>query len=206
MSQSIELFEQIRDDIIAGNLAPGTRLPQQKIATRYEVSKVVTVAAFARLESVGLVENGIGEGVRVRTIDREMLEDEYLIREAIEVQAIREACQNASQREIAELRRMSEKMESAGEQQAICIDQEFHLKIAKMSRSQRIVQALNQLQLVLMFVGQVTTANPNWPYSHARLVDLIEKGDPDSAEAEMRYHIQTARKNGIQAFMESRSA
>lgn len=206
MSQSVMLFEKIRDDIISGELPPGTRLPQQRIADRYEVSKVLTVAAFTRLESVGLVESAIGEGVRVRTIDREMLEGEYTFREAIEVQAIREACQHASKREVAELRRMSEQMEAAQEQEAIRIDQQFHLKIAKMSRCQRLVKELSQLQLVQMFVSQVTVANQDWPYTHAKLVDLIEEGDADAAEAELRWHIQTARKNGIQAFLESRSA
>ena len=205
MSQSM-LFEKIRDDIIAGDLPPGTRLPQQRIAERYEVSKVLTVAAFARLESAGLVESAIGEGARVRTIDREMLEGEYTFREAIEVQAIRESCQHASEREVAELRRMSEQMEAAQQQEAIRIDQQFHLKIAKMSRCQRLVKELNRLQMVQMFVSQVTVANPDWPYVHAKLVDLIEQRDPDAAEAEMRWHIQSARKNGIQAFLVSRSA
>ena len=167
---------------------------------------MLTVAAFARLESAGLVESAIGEGVRVRTIDREMLEGEYTFREAIEVQVIREACQQASEREVAELWHLSEQMEAVQEQEAIRIDQQFHLKIAKMSRCQRLVKELNQLQLVQMFVSQVTVANQDWPYAHSKLVDLIEKGDPDAAEAEMRWHIQSARKNGIQAFLESRSA
>lgn len=206
MSQSVMLFEKMRDDIIAGHLSPGTRLPQQQIAKRYEVSKVLTVAAFARLESVGLVESEIGEGVRVRTIDREMLEEEYTFREAIEVQAIRQACREGSDREIAELKDLSEQMEAAAAQQAIFIDQDFHLKIAKMSRCQRLVRELNQLQQVQMFVRQVTIANPDWPNAHAKLVEAIETRDPEAAEQEMRWHIQSARKNGIQAFLESRSA
>ncbi len=206
MSPSVILFEKIRDEIIVGDLPPGTRLPQQRIADRYEVSKVATVAAFSRLECAGLVEDTIGEGVRVRTINREMLEGEYTLREAIEAQAIRDACQHASDREIAELRRMSEPMEAAQEQSAIRIDQQFHLKIAKMSRCQRLVKALNLLQLLQMLVSQVTVANQDWPFAHSKLVDLIEKGDADAAEAEMRWHIQTARKNGIRAFLESRSA
>lgn len=175
MSQSVILFEKIRDEIIVGDLPPGTRLPQQRIADRYEVSKVATVAAFSRLECAGLVEYTIGEGVRVRTINREMLEGEYTLREAIEAQAIRD-------------------------------DQQFHLKIAKMSRCQRLIKALNLLQLLQMLVSQVTVANQDWPFAHSKLVDLIEKGDADAAEAEMRWHIQTARKNGIRAFLESRSA
>jgi DNA-binding transcriptional MocR family regulator len=50
MSQSAMLYEKLRDDIIAGKFPPGTRLPQRQIAKTYEVSKVLTVAAFARLE------------------------------------------------------------------------------------------------------------------------------------------------------------
>ncbi len=208
MSQPVMLFEKLRDDIVAGNLSPGTRLPQQRIAKKYEVSKVLTVAAFARLEAAGLVESALGEGVRVRTIDREMLEESYIFREAIEAQAIREACDHASDREVAELRGLSALMEAAEEQKAIRMDQEFHLKIAKMSRCQRLVKELKQLHLLQMFVSQVTVGARVgvWPFSHMHLVEPIEKRDPLAAEEQMRSHIQTARKNGIQAFLESRSA
>ena len=208
MSQSVMLFEKLRDDIIVGRFPPGARLPQQRIAKLYDVSKVLTVAAFARLEASGLVENAVDEGVRVRPINREVLEEEYTFREAIEVQAIREACHHASDREIAELRGLAAQMDAAEGLEAIRIDQEFHLKIAKMSRCQRLVKELLQLHLLQRFVNQVTVATPvgGWPGSHLTLVEPIEKRDPLAAEEQMRCHIQSARKNGIQAFLESRSA
>ena len=207
MPQPVMLFEKLRDDIIAGRFPPGARLPQQRIAKLYDVSKILTVAAFARLEASGLVENEVGQGVRVRPINREMLEEEYTFREAIEVQAIREACHHASEREVAELRGLAAKMEVAEQPEAIRLDQEFHLKIAKMSRCQRLVKELQQLHLLQRFVSQVTVAarDDAWPASHAVLVQPIEKHDPDTAEEEMRCHVQSARKFGIQAFLEGRS-
>ncbi|MCP4507588.1 MAG: GntR family transcriptional regulator, partial [Fuerstiella sp.] len=72
MPQPVMLFEKLRDDIIAGRFPPGARLPQQRIAKLYDVSKILTVAAFARLEASGLVENEVGQGVRARPINREM--------------------------------------------------------------------------------------------------------------------------------------
>lgn len=42
MSQPAMLFEKLRDDIAAGILSPGRRLSQQRIAIRYEVTKVLT--------------------------------------------------------------------------------------------------------------------------------------------------------------------
>jgi DNA-binding GntR family transcriptional regulator len=208
MSQPVMLFEKLRDDIVAGRFPPGARLPQQQVAKIYDVSKVLTVAAFARLEASGLVESAIGEGVRVRPINREMLEDEYSFREAIEVQAIREACHHASEREIVELRGLAAQMDAAEGQDAICIDQEFHLKIAKMSRCQRLVKELQQLHLLQRLVSQVTVAARvgAWPASHEALVEPIENCKADAAEAEMRCHVQSARKFGIQAFLEGRSA
>lgn len=207
LSQPLMLFEKLRDDIVAGRLPPGARLPQQRIAKMYDVSKVLTVAAFARLEASGLVESAIGEGVRVRPINREMLEEEYTFREAIEVQAIREACHHASDRENAELRSLAAQMDAAEGHEAIRLDQEFHLKIAKMSRCQRLVKELQQLHLLQRFVSQVTVATRDgaWPASHAVLVQPIEKRDPDAAEEEMRCHVQSARKFGIQEFLEGRS-
>ena len=161
----------------------------------------------ARLEAAGLVESAIGEGVRIRTIDREMLEEAYIFREAIEAQAIREACDHASDREVAKLRGLSAQMEAAEEQEAIDIDQEFHLKIAKMSRCQRLVKELKQLHLLQMFVSQVTVGARVgvWPFSHMHLVEPIEKRDPLAAEEQMRCHIRSARKYGIHVFLESRS-
>ena len=208
MSQSVMLFEKLRDDIVVGRFPPGARLPQQQIAKLYDVSKVLTVAAFARLEASGLVENAVGEGVRVRPINREVLEEEYTFREAIEVQAIREACHHASDREIVELRGLAAQMDAAEGQEAIRLDQEFHLKIAKMSRCQRLVKELQQLHLLQRFVSQATVATRDGarPASHAVLVEPIEKRDADAAEEEMRCHVQSARKFGIQAFLEGRSA
>ena len=202
------LFEKLRDDIVVGRFPPGARLPQQQIAKLYDVSKVLTVAAFARLEASGLVENAVGEGVRVRPINREVLEEEYTFREAIEVQAIREACHHASDREIVELRGLAAQMDAAEGQEAIRLDQEFHLKIAKMSRCQRLVKELQQLHLLQRFVSQATVATRDGarPASHAVLVEPIEKHDADAAEEEMRCHVQSARKFGIQAFLEGRSA
>jgi|TARA_B110000495_G_C23016147_1_gene601915 DNA-binding GntR family transcriptional regulator len=207
MSQSVMLFEKLRDDIIAGKFPPGTRLPQQQIAKTYEVSKVLTVAAFARLETSGLVESAIGEGVRVRPINRELLEEEYTFREAIEVQAIREACHHASDREIAELRGLAEQNEAAEEQEAIRLDEEIHLKIAKMSRCQRLVSELKQLHLFERFVSQVTLATREgiWPADHLHLVEPLGNRDPIAAEEQMRCHVQLGRRHGIQAFLEGRS-
>jgi len=202
------LFEKLRDDIVAGNLSPGTRLPQQQIAKRYDVSKVLTVAAFARLEAAGLVESAIGEGVRVRPINREMLEEEYTFREAIEVQAIREACHHASEREVVELRGLAARMDAAEGEEAICIDQEFHLKIAKMSRCQRLVKEIQQLHLLQRLVSQVAVATRDgvWPADHLHLVEPIENRDPIAAEEQMRRHVHLGRQHGIQAFLEGRSA
>ena len=139
-----------------------------------------------------------------------MLEESYIFREAIEAQAIREACDHASDREVAELRDLAAQMEAAEEQEAIRIDQEFHLKIAKMSRCQRLVRELKQLHLLQMFVSQVTVGARvgvwQFSFSHMHLVEPIEMRNPLAAEEQMRCHIQSACKNGIQAFLESRSA
>jgi DNA-binding GntR family transcriptional regulator len=128
------------------------------------------------------VESAIGEGVRVRSINRDMLEDEYTFGAAIEVQAIREACHHASDREIAELRGLAEQNEAAEEQEAIRLDEEIHLKILKMSRCHRLVSELKQLHLFERFVSQVTLATREsiWPADHLHLVEPL--GSKNSAE------------------------
>src|SRR4051812_17080236 len=68
--QAAPLYQQIevylRQSIIAGTLAPATRLPAaRQVAQDLGVSRITVENAYAALESDGLVERRVGSGTYV---------------------------------------------------------------------------------------------------------------------------------------------
>ncbi len=68
-SLQIQIFEQVRGAILAGRLAPGTRLPASRtLASELKVSRNTILAAFERLYAEGYTEGQIGSGTRVSRV------------------------------------------------------------------------------------------------------------------------------------------
>ncbi len=79
----------VEHDILAGQLAPGTRLGIVDLVQRYDIGATPLREGLARLVSRGLIV-GIGErGFRVADISREDLLDITLMRTAVEMEAVR---------------------------------------------------------------------------------------------------------------------
>lgn len=65
----MQIFDQVRDAILSGRLAPGTRLPASRIlASELGVSRNTVLVAFERLYAEGYTEGQIGSGTRVSQV------------------------------------------------------------------------------------------------------------------------------------------
>jgi GntR family carbon starvation induced transcriptional regulator len=79
----------VEHDILAGHLAPGTRLGIVDLVERYEIGATPLREGLSRLVSRGLIV-GIGQrGFRVADVSREDLADITCMRTAIEIEAIK---------------------------------------------------------------------------------------------------------------------
>jgi len=84
----------LQQDIIAGNLAPGTRLGIVDLVQRYEIGATPMREGLSRLISRGLII-GIGQrGFRVADISREDLADITRMRSVVEMEALRLAIEH----------------------------------------------------------------------------------------------------------------
>ena len=84
----------LQHDIIAGNLAPGTRLGIVDLVQRYEIGATPMREGLSRLISRGLII-GIGQrGFRVANISREDLADITRMRSVVEMEALRLAIEH----------------------------------------------------------------------------------------------------------------
>lgn len=195
------VYEGLRDEIVSGKLMPGAALSRRQIASRYGTSYIPVIEAMTRLESAGLIEVEARQVARVRKITLETIEADYVLREAFETQAIRMACERATDVEILELYESAEAIDArvaAGgtkksrDKQGPLLHWNFHRRIAEISRSRSLVRELERIELLrrLQANWYFTDEIPDQPRCHSRLVDCIKERDPAQADTEMRAHVR----------------
>jgi len=84
-----DLVQRIEEDIVFGVHPPGSRLIENRMAERFQVTRHVLRAAFERLAHQGLVEHTHNRGVEVVEPTPGRIEDLYQVREILETSAAR---------------------------------------------------------------------------------------------------------------------
>src|SRR5215212_9355633 len=87
------LSEQIRDSlvsrIVSGEIAPGERLVETRLAQTYGTSQAPVREALRELESMRMVETQPRRGTFVRHFIQQTLKESYVVRAALEEAATR---------------------------------------------------------------------------------------------------------------------
>jgi DNA-binding GntR family transcriptional regulator len=205
---SRRVYAVLRDDILAGRIKPGERLVRKTIGKRLGVSTIPVIEALYMLEIDGYVENRALAGCRVRTLTLEDIDDDLMLREALECQAARLCAENAAPEELERLMKKARQVDrfvradtpdqTLGSQ----LHWEFHIELGMMSGRAVFGNMLKkvwfQRYMSLNSLKAIRFEPPpeGW---HQILVKKIRKGDPDMAEQAMREHVRFGRKDDREA-------
>jgi DNA-binding GntR family transcriptional regulator len=197
------IYEGLCQEITGGRLRPGEVLSRRRIAERYGASYTPVIEAMVRLENAGLIEAEAAQMARVRRLTLESIQENHILREAYETQAIRLACDRATPAEIEELYCLAEEVDGRrqvrdekrrDDRKGTLKHHHFHRRIAEISRCEALVTALDRLELI-------REMEATWSYvpnvrvparQHSLLVDPIAHRDPLAADAAMRAHLRRA--------------
>ena len=203
-----QLFRQISEAIIRGDLEPGSKISEPVLARKYGVSRGPLREALHRLEERRLVTRIPHVGPRVVTFTVTMLQEIFVVREALEGMAAREAARSGTLEDIAAIRTHHERSmsperssdsEVSQRYKLRSADADFHALIAHASRNPTLITLLcSDLDLLLRFyrsrqrdlVGRVQRIF----VEHERILEAIEERDADMAELLMRRHVAAARE------------
>jgi len=211
------IYEGLRDEITAGKLKPGEPLSRRQIASRYGSSYIPVIEALVRLEGSGLVESESNQMARVRQISLETIRNDYVLREAYETQAIRQACESATDSEIEELGRLAilvdEQIPAETPQpenaarEGLLLHWRFHKQIAELSRFPVLVRELERIEMLdrlqanWCFVSELLDP-PHW---HTSLVVALQTRNPEQADLAMRAHVRRGLEKEMLAYNRSRN-
>src|SRR3954469_23532976 len=105
------LTRDLRQRMLSGELRPGTRLSQQRLAEEYDVSRMPARDALQALASEGLIDVSATTAV-VRRLSVPELQELYELREAVEPLLTRLAVPNVGRAELTRMKVLLERMEA----------------------------------------------------------------------------------------------
>lgn len=198
-----QAYRAIRADILAGVLAEGERLTEQRLAERLGLSRTPVREAIGRLIHEGFVERRRGYDTRVARFPKDEIDQIFQIRRLLESYAARRAAELATEVEIATLRALAETMEahtparSPADFRIISqANERFHMAIMDAARSPR----LKALFTMAVDVGVVARTYDLYSeeemrrssHHHREITDAIAARAPDWAASVMAAHILAA--------------
>ena len=186
--------------ILRGELEPGERLVETRLARELGTSQAPVREALRDLQLLRLVESEPFRGARVRAVDDSQLLPVFPVRTALEELAAREAARKADG-DVGELERELDGMREAAAREdwrtQISHDIAFHRAVVEMAENEPLLQSW------LVLGVEVSTAFAVywtfWDQSdlaefHVPIVEAIRAGDPTRAGAEARKHVRRTER------------
>ncbi|MCG5219279.1 GntR family transcriptional regulator [Streptosporangium sp. KLBMP 9127] len=190
------IYDRLREEIFAGDLAPGARLSVPALAERLAVSRSPVREAVFRLVQDRLASEEPRRGAVVAKIGARELAAIYDVREVLEGLAARLAVENSGRRLVTALHDVLAEHERAvrdGDVAAVTeADMRFHALIRQASGNPEVGRLLDAVQTQVRLAMRTTrvTAGPRQAIDdHRAILTAIESGDPAAAELAARAHI-----------------
>jgi DNA-binding FadR family transcriptional regulator len=212
------VVEEIQKLILGGQLEPGTKLPpERELADELGVSRTVVREAVRILVAKGLLETKPGVGTTVQEMTGDQLvgplsillqthdisiENLHQVRSILEVEIAGLAALQATEEDIAELRRIMAEMDLAKDVPELFAagDADFHQGLAKTTHNPLLIVLLDSIRDLMQEIRLAVHSHPDLvgrvgPDHHKILERVIAK-DARGARQAMQEHLEHAR--GIQ--------
>jgi DNA-binding GntR family transcriptional regulator len=193
------ISRDLREQILAGKLAPGKRISQLSIAEHYGVSRMPVRESLRALSSAGLVVMESARGARVAPLDGTDLREVYLMRERLEPMAVALAVPRISEADIAQAADLLKQMEGlgAGDSEWLRLDRQFHTMWYQHTAMPRLTQTIEQLLDVAQRYRAIFSMTPGAgsisDLEHWLMLEAIRRRSPSDAEALLEVHLRHVR-------------
>lgn len=191
------VYRDLRRDIIAMRLPPGTPIIDRDLTERYGVSRTPVREAVLRLVDDRLVDVVPKSGTFVSRIPISVLREALVARRALEEVTVRAATERASESQIMEMRAIiqrQQEMADAGDEEAFHrADEDFHAAIAAAGRYPGIWEMIQQIRVQVERYRRLTLPQHGRMQlvvqEHSAVLDGIVLGQADAAVKRMNDHL-----------------
>jgi DNA-binding GntR family transcriptional regulator len=201
-SKPERVADAVREQIVEGQLRPGSRLPEQRLSTALGVSRNTLREAMIQLMGERVLVREPNRGVFVARPDREAIRDVYRTRRIIEPAAVRSG-EAADGARLAAVRAAVEEGRQAAAQERwddlASANQHFHRALVALAGSTRLDQqmALLLAEMRLVFHGMPEVRGFHEPYLPRNVVicELLEAGERAAAADAVVEYLRVAEEH-----------
>lgn len=201
------LYEQLRQAILSGELAPGAALFEGALAEQFNVSKTPVREALARLRLENLVRVIPYKGYYVAPVSLHDVQSLYQVRVILETGAVELAVRMATPSDVENLMAIA-KTVASGIPEFFLANKAFHQAIAGITRNDRlqklIVDCIETLQRVLCMDTRVTDPMVQ-VNEHVAIVESIAARDAARARRLVAEHIERSQRRVLEQILSAPS-
>jgi DNA-binding GntR family transcriptional regulator len=192
------IVTRVRDMIIEGELAPGTRIHEGQLGNKLGISRTPLREALKFLASEGLIELSPGKGAMVRQFSPKDVHDSLIVLGDLEALAGRLACENASDADIRDVRSMHDRMMDLYSQKDrlpyFKLNQSIHSAIIRISGNEPLAYIHGILQARLRRIRYIGNEGPEkWAGAvadHEEMIGALEARDGDRLARVLNAHME----------------
>jgi len=202
-----QAYQGIKKLVISGGFTHDAQWSLRSLADKFDMSVAPVTEAVRRLEQEGLLLVKPQQGITVRQLSLPEIQEYTIIREGLEIQAVRLLSLKRSEKDAMELRSMVRELNQLVKENqfddAAYQDFLLHREMVKKAEIHLLLEQFERISAILFlttggwngpaFAGETEFENDN----HEQLIEIIFQGDPDRAEKAVRDHINSIASKAV---------
>lgn len=205
-----QTYQALRNAILSGDLAAGSRLVETQLADLLEVSRTPVRESIRQLQRENLIATDESGALRVAMLSVVDAMQLYDCRIALEQLSISEACRNVTSEQLERLDQAIVQAEKAVGQapnqltnfQLLHMDYQFHRLLAESSENAWLVQILDQvfdkMALLRLRTMQHNPGVLEIRGEHRRIYEAVRDRNPIAATQAIQYHLISSKERVVQ--------
>lgn len=195
---SVQVYEQIKQDIISLKYLPGSLIKERELAKSMDVSRTPVREALQRLAQEHWIVSGECRGMQISTISMKDVNEIKQIRNIVELSAVEWSVRNGTSRILAGyLDSALSKMREIQDQYSFTKqDIYFHSVIVSEMHNERLLRFWRTIQEELTRTGLMALKNEGRYKQvlteHEQLVDALWNREYDKVHTSMEEHLENS--------------
>jgi DNA-binding GntR family transcriptional regulator len=198
-------YQNIKFQIIRGNLRPGTRLLEEELAKAMSISRAPIREAFNRLEKEGFVTILPRKGTAVSNVTTEIIEDIFEIRETLETLAVKKSLGKIFIDELEKVgdnfKEFINKSENAENRiQYLVLDKKFHDLLSQNCGNKKLIELLANLQEQIHWLRNISLKRTTFSGSvreHLAIIEALKGNDKKLITKTLLQHLERAKESSL---------
>jgi len=195
-------YNYIRERILNLEFKPNMALRMEALAAAIDVSRTPVREALSRLSEAGLVVRDGGWGYTVRPITFKEAMDVYKVREALEIEAVKEALPRTDKKTLVQLRNFlvtaDSRLKQGRKTEFRKCTRQFYQAIARTTDNTCLISMLMTIEDRIHLLGAMMADHSDRPHQslieNYKLLDALEAKDEVAAVAAVTGHVTSARE------------